>query len=233
MMRSMFRTALPVLLAVLALSAVAASAAQAATEGPFYKIAGARLASGESKEVKLKAKPASGSLILEIDGVQIVCTNQAFASGAKLLGSTGANSASGEVTIELSGCEQSGDGNKKCTVEEPIKTIPPTIDQVTEFMHLKFHGGEECNGPLGTGEKITGSLVTRLTETGVGREPAEATTMGLSFPESRITTVWWEEGGTLKEVKVQKLEGIVSGEVKSAGSSLLELASGANWGVFT
>lgn len=58
MMRAMFRTALPVLLAVVALSAVAAGAAQAATEGPFYKIAGTRLTEGQSKEVTLKAKSA-------------------------------------------------------------------------------------------------------------------------------------------------------------------------------
>ena len=41
------------MLAVLALSAVAASAAQAA-EAPFFKIAGVRLAEGESKEVTAK-----------------------------------------------------------------------------------------------------------------------------------------------------------------------------------
>ena len=216
MMRAMCRTALPVLLAVVALSAVAAGAAQAATEGPFYKIAGTRLAKGQSKEVTLKANPNKeySKLTLKAAGVLgwlIQCKTQAFGAGAKLLGSTGASSGSGEVRLELSGCTVVERGNTcNKTVEEPIKTEPLSAQLVytgagrtgklavdfkpvklQKFGEIRFPGTEEC----GTQEdELLGELVAELYSGGapveVGKEPAEGKALELHFPWVQPKEVW-------------------------------------------
>src|SRR5665213_3577943 len=96
------------LVAVLVLSAITATTAQA-TEGPFYKLAGARLKAGESRE--MKGSLASGSkLQLKAGTVTITCTSLKFPKGSKLIGSNGANPGKSEQVIEYEGCSQEGNG---------------------------------------------------------------------------------------------------------------------------
>jgi hypothetical protein len=251
-MRSTCRTMLLALLAVLALSAVAASAAQAAVEGPFYKIAGSRLASGESKEVKITTRSGI-DLYLDIYGTYIKCTTQGFAAGSKLLGSTGANGGAGEVTLELSGCKYSGDGSGECGVVEPIKTYPLTAKLVylnserkgrlaVEFTPTKGSKfGRITITGKGCAEEtyITGDLVAGLYSgekpVEVGKEPAEAKTMELDLTLSpQPADVWVEKAGELVKTAVGELDYGPGGLQFTEGTnSTLELAGGANWGVFT
>jgi hypothetical protein len=250
-MRSIYRAMLLALLAVLALSAVAAGAAQAA-EGPFYKIAGARLASGGSKEVKLKAH--SEYLTIRGEEWTVQCKTQALAAGAKLLGSTGANSGAGEVTIELSGCRYSPKyTEEKCSVQEPITTMPlkaklvylgsarsgglgvylqPVKGEV--FVKIVFTKSEGCHEQS---LKVAGSEVAEIysgnNPVEVGKEPTEAAAAELRFPieGKQPLKVWSEESGAL--VEHQPGLGSSLGGFWIEGEATLELAGGANWGVFT
>jgi hypothetical protein len=245
-MRTTFRAALVALLSALALSAVAATAAQAATEGPFYKIAGARLAGGESKEVKAKA--TVNYRLYDTLGPLISCTTQKFASGAKLLGSTGATSGSGEATVEFSGCSLSGDGTP-CSVEQTVKTEPLKTGLVylgekrsgkvgIDFTPASKHTFAEIkligSGCKYTKLKIEGSLAGELYSGAkaieVGKEPAEAATESLSFPGGPGSSVWSEVSGTLVEAEpVLEVAGTIT---EIYGESSLELAGGGSWGVF-
>jgi Flp pilus assembly protein TadG len=101
------------LVAVFAMSAVAASAASAATEGPFYKVAGKRLAATETKPLKAKA---SKNFVLTASGVVITCTKLKLSSASKIIGSTGKNPGTSEETLEFEGCTVTGNG-EGCEVE--------------------------------------------------------------------------------------------------------------------
>ena len=220
-MRSMSRKMLPALLAVLALGAVAASAAQAATEGPFYKIAGTRLAEGKSQEVKVKA--VGQPLLLEAAERYITCNKMGVAAGAKLLGSTGANFGGGEATFEFSECHVSGAG-EPCEVEkETLKTLPVKIElgysdttrageipvllvpaTKTLLAEVKLVG----NGCGPTTWKWYGSLPGRIEEgkkvVEVGKEPAAAKTVTMNLGAGAggyVTKMWLEKSGSLVEEK--------------------------------
>ncbi len=260
-MRNIFRTALLALLAVLALSAIAATAAEAATEGPFYKIAGSRLTEGQSKEVKIRAKSEERKedylTFVAEGGWRILCKTQAFAAGAKLLGSTGANFATGEVKLELSGCKVEGDnaGEKlECRLEgerivtEPLKVklvylggvgrsgkLGAYFAPVTGVVFAKMKFVERATNCLYSAEHLTGSVVAEVDSGGqsveVGKEPAETTAMELHFPQTEITQVWVEESGVVVGKKPEQLR--LYGRETLEDKSILELAGGPSWGVFT
>ena len=116
------RVLLSSLLAVLALSAVAASAAQASVEGPFFKDGATRLLEGESKEVKVKNASQTFRMSVSTLGIGLGCGKVGVASGAKLLGSTGANSATGEATLEFSECRWEGSQAQCKITGEAFKT---------------------------------------------------------------------------------------------------------------
>jgi hypothetical protein len=244
------RLVLSSVLAVLALSAVAVSAAQAATaEGPFYKITGARLASGKSQEVK--AKMYSGnpfSFEIPNSGVKVGCTSAKFASGAKLLGSTGANAAGGEATIELSGCNT---GGSSCELtSSTIKTEPLTIkmaylneartgDMLMTFEPPKGIIGEvtfrEGNCVVPGEWALGGHLVGKVEVAGklveVGKEPAAAKVLRITFPGlTEINTAWFEKNGALEKKKVEL---VVNGSAPPYNGALELEAGSAEWGIFT
>jgi hypothetical protein len=245
------RLVLSSLLAVLAFSAVAASAAQAAAEGPFYKITGARLASGASKEVKGKTR--KGEFFIGGNGApEMWCSTAAFASGAKLLGSTGANFGSGEVTLEMSGCiipayHGCVVGEKGSFKTNPLKLelaypedarkgpIQAVLAETKKgFLNVKLTGGEACDyleqlkldGSVATEVKV--GKLEELDE--VGKEPVAAKTLELNFNRGGSRYVWLEKAGTLERFEVALFD---SGDVYFDWSSELELASGAEWGIFT
>lgn len=107
-----FRMMLGAALAVLALTAVAATAAQAATEGPFYNIAGTRLASGETANVSAKAE---FHYTVDLGGTSFIqCGKMSYSTGAKITGSSGASSSGTTTTISFAEC---GGPEENCKVE--------------------------------------------------------------------------------------------------------------------
>lgn len=245
-MRSMFRTVFVAMLAVLALSAVVASAAQAA-EGPFFKVAGARLKEGESKE--LTGKLSSHEVVISFPGSDISCTTMDFAAGAKIAGSTGANFGFGEGVLELSkcvgegpltaGCEVTGFKSKPLKEElaflssersgelgvdfTPVSTKPASGD----FGEIKLVGTCSIKSI-----KLEGSIVADVGKDEVGKEPAEAKGLLLKLPTVGIRKAWLEKSGSLTEVRPE-LQWQTGEALAMSGEFSLELASGAEWGVFT
>jgi hypothetical protein len=241
------RLVLSSLLAVLALGAVTASAAQAATEGPFYKIAGKRLASGETKEVTAKGTFS----VTEGGGGRIECKKTALAAGSKLLGSTGANFGSADVTLDFSECSVPHElfNHSGCSHLAGGKlTTEPLNMELTYFKETRTGGlmvvfkpvkkpyfakyqFEEKGCTEGT---IGGSMVAEITTGGkgveVGQEPAAAKTLHLHWGGFNGGKVWLEQAGILKELE-PGLEGPLG---ESTANTELELeVGGTTWGVFT
>jgi hypothetical protein len=250
-MRSKFKS-LAVLGAVLALSAVTATAAQATVEGPFFKVSGARLASGSTKVLKGKAR-TSIEFIQPSFGIHVTCSQMAYATGAKINGSSGANSATSEGTVEFSGCQVSGDG-PGCEIEnEKITTslLKGTLGYATSsrtgrlllmlkpktgstFMGITFVGAE-CTHQVGT-ILITGGIIATLGTSAnpleVGLNEAQAKTAVFNFPApTPVAKMWTESAGTLSEL-TSTISWSGAG-VKFGGSGEMELESAPEWGIFT
>jgi Subtilase family len=220
------------------------------SEGPLYRIAGARLTASESKEIKTKTR-YSYTLHSGLEWT-ITCQTQAFATGAKLLGSSGANSGAGEATIEFSGCsvEGNGKGTECSKVSEPLVSKPLKAElvyqgaertgklgidftPVTEhlFMEIKFPKGCKTEAM-----KVAGSTDATIYSgekaVEVGKEPAETTAENvLTWPPLEAYPVWSEEGGKL--VKAEPEMTGAGAIFTISGSSTLELEGGSAWGVFT
>jgi hypothetical protein len=237
------RLALSSLLAVLALSAIVASAAQASVESPYFKVGGARLEAGASKELKATGK---GNYVITDATVSITCTKMSAAAGSKILGSAGGKAGTAEAAFTFSSCSASGGGGE-CKITE-IKTQPlvgtlvlndgktyvemllkPAKGKV--FGKVEDEGKETECGLLGS--EIRGELVVSL-ESGekeeaiqVGKEPAEAHTVDVHVP--------YPPGSVFEESAFVEVEALTDfgHEMTVAGNSKLELAGGALWGVFT
>jgi hypothetical protein len=238
------RLVLSSLLAVLALSAVGASAAQASSEGPFYKIAGTRLASGKSKEITVTQY---GNYTMSFSSVVITCTKMSASSGSKILGAATGKPGTIEATFTFSGCSVSGNG-ASCNVSKgEIKTQPlvgtlaynenkTDLDVLFKkstkklFAELNFTGTGCVFTELGIDGQVAAELWAGEKEEWipVNHEPAEAHTVGLRFAPG-IHAVY--EDGT-GEVEVEELTVDGTG-FQLTGASTLELASGELWGVFT
>ena len=111
------RVVLPGLLAVFALSAVSTSAAQASIEGPHWKVAGARLGEGQSKEVTSK----TGTIEFVVgEGTLESITKCAvkIAPGAKIIGSHTESSGTAEMKLEFLNCE----GEGRCSFSGSLTT---------------------------------------------------------------------------------------------------------------
>src|SRR5580700_10316438 len=231
-MRSMFRS---VLVAMLALSAVVASAAQAA-EGPFFKVAGARLKEGESKE--LTGKLSSHEVVISFPGSDISCTTMDFAAGAKIAGSTGANFGFGEGVLELSkcvgegpltaGCEVTGFKSKPLKEELAFLSSERSGELGVDFTPVSTKPASGDFGEI----KLVGSIVADVGKDEVGKEPAEAKGLLLKLPTVGIRKAWLEKSGSLTEVRPE-LQWQTGEALAMSGEFSLELASGAEWGVFT
>jgi hypothetical protein len=241
----------PLLLVVLVFSAIAASSAQAATEGPFYKVSGARLASGSTKAMTLKRKE---NMTMSWSGVVFTCTGVSGLSGTKIAGSSGANSATSEATLAFTGCTVNGAGNG-CVVEnEKITTslLKGTLGYATStrtgklemllkaasgstFMNVHFHEqtGGECRFPSGL--TVEGKAVVYVhngsSVAEVGVNEVQAKTNEIEFKPNYGTKIWTESAGVLSEAQ---------SNLTSAGSSfgitakiLQELEGTPEWGTFT
>lgn len=236
-----------VAVAVFAVSAFSATAAQAA-EGPFYKIAGSRLLSSESKQAKI-----SGSItIIASDGsptpIRYECSN-VKTTEAKLLGSTGANSAASENQfVEWSSCILTGNG-ENCKGTFPLSSEPLVGKLVysgsgrtgviglqllpvsgKHILNLTFSG--TC---MVSSMSVSGSVAGELRSGGkpveVGSEPAEASQLEVRFPSEPIKNVWSEVSGTL--VEAMPAVKALGKEAGFEGTLRIELTSGSKWGVYT
>ena len=246
------RVLLSSLLAVLALSAVAASAAQASVEGPFFKDGATRLLEGESKEVKVKNASQTFRMSVSTLGIGLGCGKVGVASGAKLLGSTGANSATGEATLEFSECRWEGSQAQCKITGEAFKTkllklelaYPGDARSGDIEVLLKPAKGSEFADVKSTGEcfwpemNIEGSTIAELEANDkpemvyVGKR-----TGGGQDACNRVLSSRNRESNVIDE-------GALAGEHEmgtDAGGTALsilgrleaELAGGANWGVFS
>ncbi len=233
-------------LAVLAFGLLSTTAAQAA-EGPFYKIAKSRLLSGKSEQAGIIT---SGhiTIVSPSTGIRYECGNVKTPS-AKLLGSTGANSATNEEQFEWSSCVLAGNGTPcvgpfpelseplrgKLVYSDSERTGVIDMDLLPasglKFIVLKFSG----SGCRLEGMTVRGSVAGELWSGGkavkVGEEPAETSKLEVRFPSSPIKNVWSEVSGALVEA-TPSLESIGE-EAKLEGALIFTLTSEANWGVYT
>jgi hypothetical protein len=246
--KHLIRTMGLALVAALAMSTALASAAQAA-EGPFYKVGGGRLTA--TNEFSTTISPGTTFILSTPSiGVTITCTEIKAKAGATLVGSTGANAGKSKETLVYSGCTVSGNG-AGCSVANGgvIETVPLTNtlaygtstrsgkiliyfapESGPTFVTIKFTG--TCN----TSEtSVTGTAIGEARSAGtsvlVGSEPAEAGEGEVNFPAMTILKAWVESSGALKEVKGKLIAFLF--ESRLEGTSVIKLALGGNWGVYT
>lgn len=237
-MRSGLMRMVPALSAVLVLSAVTANAAQA-IEGVHFKVAGVKLTEGQSKEITSQAGTVEVGY-----GLGLSKCSTAVAPGGKIFGSSVGNSGTGELELEFTNCK----GTRKCALSGSFKTEPLTLTlgaaEGAEFTEnhgelaalLKPKSGVAVmrwHLPSCPEEAIAGKLaVTIGSGDKIDEELPEAKTVELRMPyphgDTRFVSVI---GGATISESYAGLSGS-EGEFYVAGSAMLELASGENWGVF-
>jgi hypothetical protein len=230
-----------------ALCAFAATASAAwATEGPFYKVNGSRLAAGSTTTLSMSGETVrlGGSLAPEISCLHIKSTGK-----SELSGSNGATGGSGTTTLKLEGCaELTG---QQCTIEKgTITTNPLTITTAyatssrTGKIYLLFkpapetafalvHYTETCESPS---MPLEGAVAMEVTVGGtaveVGKEPAEASKVKLRLPGTEGRNVWTESAGILQHQHAALVAvGIEYGTM--IGSATATVGSELAWGLFT
>jgi hypothetical protein len=243
------RMGLVAAVAALALVAVASSAAQAATEGPFYKVAGARLAAGESKELRA-ANLEAFKLTMSANGIKVTCESTPFATTSKIIGSTGANPGTSEERLEFSRCSVVGNG-AGCQIAGPLVTEPlkTTLGYATSgrtgklLELLKPASGtllvtftfEGASCRVVGGIWVRGSVIAEVHNGGsaveVGSEPAATAAQELALPEAPIAKIWIESAGTLTETSAA-LTSVGEADTLQAKWKQ-ELVSSPLWGVFS
>jgi hypothetical protein len=243
------------LLAVPALSAVAVSAASA-TEGPFWKVGGVRLAAGETRLLLATAKE---KFTLESKGVGIVitCLGTSLPAGSEMqiIGAAPGNGGTSEEAILFTSCTQTGNGEAPCAVEnQEIKTTlvlnllgysnANRTGQVLVLFEPKVGKTFVTVHFVGAGCKFLETAIEGTTVGGAqaGGQPVLAGLVGsepeslhgeVKFPHAQL--IFIERGGVLKHQKA----GLSAFGVAStlAGVALL-LVHGTNglpqaWGVFS
>jgi hypothetical protein len=240
-----------VILAMLVASSLATATAQAAAEGPYFRIEGTRLTSGQTRAITAKIA-SSSSLTLKVPaaGVTVTCTTLKLASGAEIIGSSGNSGSTGQQGFEASGCSVTGNGIG-CKVKgsaiksEPIKSelVYETIGLIgklsvefapvsgVRFATLEFEG--ECTV---TSTTVSGKLValflavsTKPSPVEVGKE-VENSGLCITFmpPPPKIYLVL---SGTLIETEPELTA--FGHEATVEGEAVIELTSGKKFGVYT
>lgn len=241
-MRSSVRCALVVLAATLV---AGAGATDAAAEAPFFKVEGARLESGQSRELKFKD---STEYKFAFSAYTISCPKMSSVAGAKIVGATI------DATLIFSECSTTrlGEGCKvelkttplvgtlvfsKASESGPIDVLFRTVSGEV-IMGLKF--GSKCNyvGELLIEGKALAAeaLSSESKKIYVGEEPAEALIAHLGFPSPRINTVWEAEKvgkeEKLKEVKIKEMTTLTE-IFFMQGASEWSLVKEEVWGIYT
>jgi hypothetical protein len=252
LMRSIIPKAL-VAIATLACScAMGVAPAQATAHGPFWSIAGKKLGKGESHEVLLASSSGVYSMSAELLGrtATVSCKKQAIESASI----TGGVPSTVKATFKLSECSQTGEGNEKCTVNEPITTEPLTgtlgyatkertgkilarfegtkVEGRSRLFKIKFTGAScvlhetEAVGALAA-EVVSGGKAEE-----VGKEAKKAEIAELKFPATQIAAAWIENEA--KEIKEEAATfNLFGNQGKIEGSSELKLSGGSKWGTST
>jgi hypothetical protein len=237
------------LMAVFAFSAVA-SAVASATEGPFYKVNGATLASGATRLLLATAKEKF-TLESKNANISIICTGLTLpeAGQMQIQGVAAGNGGTSKEVLEFTGCTVTGNG--ECEVEnKKIKTAPVTntlgygnasrTGQVlvlfqpetgTNFVTVKFTGAgckfKETNveGTTVGGAQVGGSPLLA----GAGTESLHGE---VKFPHVQL--IFIEKGKALTHTKAGlKAFGVAS---TLSGIALLLVDEGGaavKWGVFS
>jgi hypothetical protein len=243
------------MLAVFAVSAAAATAAQAISpEGPYYAVEGARLKSGESKEIINAKTNAAGFVFTSAAGAKVTCTS--ISVSGSITGSSGLNNSGSVETITFGGCTVANNG-AGCTVTGGTVTTEALVNNLgyesatraanskilvvfepeenTLFATIRFTGAGCTVATVAVEPKFArGGVCGEAFKSGaaikVGAEPAEGKVGEINFPATS-TTAWVEAAGGLAEVKC----GLASGGLADTltGLSTFELAGKPNWGVFT
>jgi hypothetical protein len=244
--RSRIGTLLAAMLATLAVTALAANAAYATTEGPFYKIAGARLASGATKTVTLSSSEKDTISVPGL-GVSITCLKTAISAGSKLTGSNGANSSGSEGAITFSECFVLGNG-EPCEVENEeialsqlkgtlgysnstrtgklLELFKPAVGKKITTINFVGAGCKFATFP------VEGSFIESL---GSSASPVEVGTekqaKNNAFLLQSTNKIWTESAGALTEVKASMTESGIA--VTFSGGYSLAAEGLPEWGVFT
>jgi hypothetical protein len=248
--KQQFRMMLVAALAVLAVTAVAATAAQAATEGPFYKIAGTRLATGETKSFSAKAVPYTISA--EAIDFKVDCLSTSYAKGAKIVGSSGANASGAEVTLEFKNCTTQG--MEQCEVENnSFKSTPltGTLGYATstrtgkllelfkpttgkKFATIKLIGsGLFCTPTNEVEGGYIGQIGTETSAIEVGAE-TKGVKSPFAFPSVGLdNSIWIEKAGALTKTARSLVIGGGAVTLLYSSTAQLELEGLSEWGVFT
>jgi hypothetical protein len=242
-------------LAIFALFAIGVAGATPAlaAEGPFFKIAGARLVGAKM----VKAKESEEYVFkIAFTGLPVVrCKEMAFANGAEIKGLNKKESDTGTETINFKMCtvEKNGTG---CTVENSEIKTQPLVD-VLAYSELERKGkvlimihpataktiavvkfvGVNCvikEGQLEgnfAGEMLDGSRKSIAVE---GTQ-AEAMINFVKFPTGQITVAVVEIAEVEKgeSVKLSFSIGGIPVEATITGESELETAPKENWSVYT
>ena len=216
---------------------VAAPAAAFGAEGPFVKVNGARLAAGESAEIK--GSSAAGKFKVENSrGAWVECTGDKLAAGSKLIGSTGANSAAVEAKIEFSGCTQrtqstlcgaatavSSTLHGKVAYTESGKPIIAWSTKTKEVLAEFTSNKGEC---LNTKTVFQGMFGTSTVA------EAEQVALNTTLVCWSGAKQWsWEVNGKLSStIGEDTLLTLAQATCEGPGPKI-ELASGAKWGIYT
>jgi hypothetical protein len=236
------------ILAIFAMSAVVASGAQAATEGPFYKVATSR-AFG-SKEIKAEA---TKSFVLKTPtaGVTITCTALKVKAGATIKESTVGNAGTSSETIEYSGCTGGSAEGGTCKPAGGAITTEPVTNTLgystatrtgaieilfkpttgSTFAKIKFEGTKcflESTTVTGTVVGTAETSTEKVVEVGAN-EVEEAS--GLISFTTAAKTIWTESGKELTETKAKVTA--YGDNSTLEGVSKVTLASGEKFGIFT
>ena len=251
------------LLAVCALSAAVAGPAQAAIEGPFYKVGGVRLRAFASKNIiEVKAGAAGFTLKTGAPVVEIHCaklkaiTNPTTLVPSMIIGSNGANGSGSKETLGKF---------EECTAPAPCKVAGGIIETKALINRLAYAEKppkrgtkilvvfEPENGSNFSTIKFTGTGCT-LTEIAVEPEVAGGGACGEAWsggaaveaekrePEVKVGEVNFPATAIAKAwvedagvLTEVKCGLVITGARKATleGLSSFELEAKPNWGVFT
>jgi hypothetical protein len=237
------------LAAALAVSAIAPIAAHA-TVGPFFKVEGKTLKTGETREAAVTVKETF-TLEAKATGQVITCLGVTYAGPSfEVLASKVTHLRAS--AIEFSSCTVVGNGTKCAVTSGKITTAPvvATLGYAASnktgailglvqpqtgksFGELKFtpEAGGECKV---SSTPTTGTLIGEAFSAGhtvkVGETGGETIKGEIHYTKG-AKTIWIENGSTLKETKA-KLEafGITA---TLSGQVTVELTTHEKWGIFT
>ncbi|MGA2163965.1 MAG: hypothetical protein ABSH36_05800 [Solirubrobacteraceae bacterium] len=229
------------LVAVFAFGAVAVAQASAAEY--IYKVNGAKLEAGKTKEIKSSAKKSfvlRGKGALEIEAVT-TCTSLTLNAAEKPVIVGGQPGKSEKEKVEFGGCTATVGGSKCSTVE--VTNVSTKNEIVTVVAPASLKGRLATLFTPTTGTEFSKVKLNKCGIFGTQTATVEGTSAALDEPkeaEAKAGTLVYATGASeITEVEKFGGGGAVKVELKSnkkkatiEGEATVELLSGENWGVF-